>query len=281
MAPDGGVGPGRGEFYRVITEAVADIALHGYDAQWRIEMWIERIRSAAVACLTPFDVLDRELRASLGQVYARMVERGLLLTQHPGVSAYTLDRIKPKLRVELDRRIMASAGLIKLNRSASIERTIQRFSGWATSIPPGGSDVVEKVETKQTIRKALAQLPYEERRVAIDQGHKLAATLSSIVANENGALAGIWHSHFRQSGYKFRPDHKHRDGKVYAIRGNWAIDKGLMKKGPVGYLDEITQCGEEVFCRCWMTWVYGLRDLPADMLTGKGAAELERVRWAA
>jgi hypothetical protein len=97
------------------------------------------------------------------------------------------------------------------------------------------------------------------------------------VAQDGGAIAGRWRSHYRQVGYNYRVDHKERDGLVYAIRGNWAIDKGLMNKG-VGYTDEITAAGEEVFCRCQMIYIYGLGKLPNDMLTSKGESELKRVR---
>jgi len=43
-----------------------------------------------------------------------------------------------------------------------------------------------------------------------------------------------------------------------------------MKAGPAGYLDEITQPGEEPFCRCFVRYIYNIRNLPDDMLTQKG-----------
>ena len=198
-----------------------------------------------------------------------------------GVERFTIERIKPSLRAELDRRILASASLIRLNRDAAIEKTIQRFQGWATSIPKGGSGAVAKRETKDDIRKSLAQLPFEERRVLIDQGHKLTSSISEILATDGGAIAGVWRSHWRQSGYDYRVDHKDRDEKVYTVRDNWAMQAGLMKVGRAGYTDDITKPGEEVFCRCYYSYLYHLRDLPASMLTAKGRAQLERVRQGA
>lgn len=271
----------RRSFYEVITDAIRDFEENGFDSQGRLDLWISRIREAALASLTPLHVLDAELRNTLTTIYTRMVEKGGILKMHPGVPLFTIDRVKPHLRAELDRRLLASANLIKLNRAASIETTIQRFIGWSTSIPAGGSRAVDRVETKTDIRKALTQLPYEERRVAIDQGHKLTASLSHIIAVDGGAIAAVWKSHFRQAGYKFRRDHAERDGHYYAVRGCWALEKGLMKAGPSGYLDEMTQPGEEVFCRCFVQWIYAIRRLPPDMLTAKGVAELERVRKAA
>ena len=70
------------------------------------------------------------------------------------------------------------------------------------------------------------------------------------------------------------------NGRVYAVRGNWAIEKGLMNAGPNGYIDEITQPGEDFDCMCVYRWLYNLRSLPEHMLTAKGQAELRRVRTA-
>ncbi|MEJ0017525.1 MAG: hypothetical protein WDN25_13360 [Acetobacteraceae bacterium] len=249
---------------------------HGFDSMARVEQWIDAIRRSAIASMTPPDVLARELNATMQTIYRRMVERDGILRMHPGVSRFTLERVKPKLRAELDRRIMASANLIKLNREQAIDTTIRRFSGWATSIPAGGSDAASRTEAKTEVRKALAQLPFAERRVAIDQGHKLTSSLSNLLAVEGGAIAVVWNSHWRQAGYNYRPDHKERDGRVFAIRGSWALERGLMKAGPAGYYEDVTAFAEEPFCRCYGTYLYALRRLPGEMVTAKGRAEMER-----
>lgn len=282
MAPnDLGHSFGRTDFYRTITQAVADLTEHGFDSAERVQYWIQQIRAAAYASMTPTHVLEEQLAATFRGIYQRQIERGGILKQHPGVGRFTLERVKPRLRAELDRRLMASRELIKLNRAAAIEKTTQRFSGWATSIPAGGTDAADKVEVKATVRKALAQLPFEERRVAVDQGHKFVANLNNILAVDGGALAAEWHSHWRQANYNYRRDHKERDEHIYVIRGNWALAKGLMKMDGHGYTDEITAPGEEVFCRCSYRYIYSLRSLPPGMVTEKGRAELERVRVAA
>lgn len=276
----GGYGGGRSNFYSLLGAAIRDIEENGFDSVARIEDWCRRIREAAIASMTPPHVLEAALNDTMRAIYTRMVERGGMLRMHPGLPRFTLDRVKPRLRAALDRRIMANVSLIRLNQTSAVEKTIQRLSGWATSIPAGGSDAVDKGEVKADIRKALASLPFEERRVIVDQSHKLTGELNNILAVDGGAIAVVWKSHFRQAGYNYRPDHKERDGQVYMLRGNWAAQKGLMKPGPAGYYDEITSVGQEVFCRCYAAYVYTLRALPDDMLTQKGAAELERVRLA-
>lgn len=270
--------------FELVTEAVRDISEHGFTDMERVQGWMDRIRAKALEGMMPERELQELLRKTLESTFQSQIGRGLILQHHAGVSRFTLQRVEPKLRDALDKRIMASANLIKLNREAAIQRTMQRFSGWATSIPEGGSDQVDKVHEKMEIRKALTQLPFVERRVAIDQGHKFVASLSTILAENAGAIAGRWHSHWRQPGYQFRKDHKERDpapapgrGHVFAVRGNWAIERGFMTTG-AGYTDSITQPAEEPFCRCFYTWFYGLRQLPDDMLTATGRAELERVK---
>lgn len=265
-------------FYETVTAAVLDISEHGFDTAGRIEFWSEQIRLAAVATMLPSYRMEAMLKDAYSAIYLKLIERGGIARYHPGVERFTIQRLKPKLRGELDRRILASANLIRLNRAQAIDKTLQRFAGWSTSIPAGGSAAVSKAETKDDIRKALAQLPFEDRRVLIDQGHKLTASLSEIIANDGGAIAGKWHSNWRQSGYDYREDHKDRDEQVYAVRGNWAIQRGLMKAGPNGFYDRITRAGEEPFCRCHIQWVYSLGELPSDMLTDKGRKALRGVR---
>lgn len=267
-------------FFEVITEAIRDIEENGFDSVERLQTWIERIRRAALESMTPQNVLEESLNSTLRGVYKRLIDDGQILKMHPGISRFTVEKLKPKLRTELDRRVAISKGLIKLNRDKMLEQTTQRFAGWASSVPVGGSRAVEVKEVKQNVRKALAQLPFEERRVMIDQGTKFVSALNEIVATNGGAIAARWHSQWRRKGYDFRTDHKARDQHVYAIRGNWALEKGLMKAGKDGYYDEITKPGEEVYCSCSAVYLYAIRELPDEMITNKGRDALAQIRAA-
>lgn len=281
--PDGSTYTGQGDrrsFYDVLTAAVSDFTANGYDSIERLAYWVREIREAAIRSMVSPHVLEESLGRTFRGIYRSKIDRGGILAQHEGIPRFTLERVAPRLRRELDRRILASADLIKLNRQAAIEKTVQRFSGWASSISPGGSDAVNKIEVKSDIRKSLGALPFEERRVNVDQSHKFVANLSNILGTDGGAIALRWRSHFRQPGYNFREDHKERDEKIYLLRGNWAQEKGLVKPGPAGYYDEITAVGEEVFCRCYAVYLHSLRLLPADMLTAKGREELARIKMA-
>ncbi|HHO0554660.1 TPA: hypothetical protein ACRSB2_000602 [Klebsiella quasipneumoniae] len=273
-------------FTRTVREAVKFFLRNGYTSRQELEQWQAIIRQAAES-ETDDDYMSM-VSDRLRKTYDLQVSKAGALERHKGLSRFTLNYMEPKLRSELDRRILASADLIKLNRTAAINKTVQRFSGWATSIPVqdyvgGGMSASSRsgiVANAQHIQKSAEQVDYEARRVMIDQSHKLIANIDNIIATGNNAIAAEWHSHWRQPGYDYREDHKERDKLVYLIRGNWAQKNGYVKAGPAGYLDEITQPGEEVFCRCYVTYLYNLRSIPEDMLTQKGRKFLESMKAA-
>ncbi|MEZ3296998.1 hypothetical protein AB9L85_14250 [Escherichia coli] len=273
-------------FTRTVREAVKFFLRNGYTSRQELEQWQAIIRQAAES-ETDDDYMSM-VSDRLRKTYDLQVSKAGALERHKGLSRFTLNYMEPKLRSELDRRILASADLIKLNRTAAINKTVQRFSGWATSIPVqdyvgGGLSASSRsgiVANAQHIQKSAEQVDYEARRVMIDQSHKLIANIDNIIATGNNAIAAEWHSHWRQPGYDYREDHKERDKLIYLIRGNWAQKNGYVKAGPAGYLDEITQPGEEVFCRCYVTYLYNLRSIPEDMLTQKGRKFLESMEAA-
>ena len=265
--PPEGFGPTLGEGIRYFSE-------HGFGFQADLDIWLDWLRKAAEGSMQSEAQTREQLGRHFGAIYNRLVDRGHIAEYVPGVSKYTLAMVRPELRAELDRRILASADLIKLRKREAVEKTLARFQGWASSIPAGGDTKVNRTEARSDIGKAISQVRFEQRRVAIDQGHKLIANVADVVARGAGAIAAIWHSHWRQANYNYRPDHKERDGQVYAIRGSWAADKGYMKIG-AGYLDRITQPGQEPFCRCYAQYITSLRELPPEMLTQKGRDALK------
>jgi hypothetical protein len=107
----------------------------------------------------------------------------------------------------------------------------------------------------------------------------LSAELEYIFALEGNPIAAVWRydSLDEQGEYPKTYRHEQRDGHVYAVRRSWALDKGLIKVGSDGYVDEISRPKQEVGCVCNLQWLYALRDLPDAMMTEKGRSELARV----
>ncbi|QQN36620.1 hypothetical protein JHW33_08425 [Rahnella aceris] len=260
--------------YEVLTEAINHYVDRGWDSQDSLLDWSRKLRVAA-SREAPDDQLARK---HLTSIYSRLVIDGGALRDQPadGPKKITLDKIKPDLRKELDRRIFASANLIKLNREQAIERTVQRFEGWVSSIPPSGVSDIDKNGQKAEIKKSVTDLNFISRRVAIDQGHKLSSNVKYLLSVQGGAIGFRWHSPWRRPGYDYRKDHKERDELIYLLRDSWAIQQGLIK--PVnGFYDEITAAGEEVFCSCQVFPIYAPQKLPDEFLTEKGKREFNRV----
>lgn len=265
-------------FSEVLRAAVADLAATGYVSQERLDEWVARLRNAAERHVGPEWRVDEEVRRGFGELFERFVDGVRLPEFVPGVGRFTKEMVKPRLYAELDRRIAAAADLIKVNRAEAVDRTMKRFRGWATSLPPGGDETVKKADVRNLVGKELREYRYHKRLVDNDQGHKLVANVAALVAQEAGAIAATWHSHGASDrSYDARREHLARDGKTYLIRGSWADKEGLLR--PVnGYTDEITAVGQEVNCRCWYQYALSPRRLPDEFLTRRGQEWVERGR---
>lgn len=265
-------------FTRIVREAVKYFLKNGYSSSSELERWQSLIRGAAEGATA--DDYAGMVAERLRHSFERQVTNGGALNRHQGIARFTIHHLEPQLRAQLDRRILASVDLIKLNRSKAIDTTLSRFSGWASSIPPSASIALVgnqggMLKTAQHIQKTAEQMDYEARRVMIDQNHKLIANIDNVIATNNNAIAVEWHSHWRRPGYNYRVDHKERDKEFYLIRGNWAQKNGYVKPGKAGYLDEVDQFGERPFCSCYGEYIYNLRSIPEDMLTQKGKKFME------
>lgn len=216
-----------------------------------------------------------DITKRLELIFFKEVEKGNLIKDNPGITEWDLASISPLLRDELQRRILFSVSLIKQNKEKATETTMQRFNGWLSSLP--AVDIVRESQLKDVaqisrdIAKPLQDLPYDERRVAIDQSFKLIANLNQITAYECGAIGAYWHSHWREAGYDYRVDHKELDQEFFLIKDSYALRDGLIKKAGHKYIDDLPQQpGEAIFCRCWYQYVYRLNRIPEECLTQKG-----------
>lgn len=258
-------------FRSLLLEALRYFAETGYTSEAALQDWLIRLH-AALDREMPTDAATRKaLDVALSQVFNRDVQRGGVQKRVPGVTRYTLDRVAPSLRAELDRRIFAGVDLIRLNKRAATQKTLQRFSGWVSSVPAGGIAKPDLREVATDILKPSKQVRFEARRVAIDQGAKLSQNVAKVVSIHAGAIAGIWHDRGQyDKSYDYRPDHLERSGKLFLVRDSWALEQGLIAKRGLKYMDEITEPAQEVYCSCWYEFVTSPKALPETMLTSKG-----------
>jgi hypothetical protein len=260
----------------LIREAVSDVARNGFSLTL-LKYWTVRLEQAALLFRDTSES-ERRLAKSLSGLFDRKTSGNALKKAHLSVSKTTLQVIAPRLRPLLTERIMASADLIRMNRNQSIDRTLERFAGWMSSVPVTGTSQNTK-EVFTHIAKPLRSMSFEERRLFIDQGHKLIANVNYVIALQTDAIAGMWR-HVHQAGYDGRPEHEARDGKWYVFRESWAHQDGFIGEGE-GFIEDLDELpAMPVNCRCWFQFAQNLRDLPVSLLTAKGRTELESARTA-
>jgi hypothetical protein len=267
-------------FQQVLTLAVRDISRKGYTSPEQVRDWTRRLRQSAQAEM----LSDRDAQAmisrSLDAVYQRNIVRGGIESTVPGVGRFKLQSVAPEARAELDRRVAIYMSLIKLNREQAIDATARRFEGWTSSIPMGGSDVVDTRSIKAAIAKPTQQSRFEARRVAIDQGAKFVSSLSEIVAKGSDALAGRWRHIRPRAGYESRPEHVARNNEWFIVPDSWALREGYIRRG-LPTIDDVERPAELPFCSCQYVWAIDLEDLPEEMLTAKGREYVAQGRKAA
>lgn len=260
-------------FITLLYAALREFALHGYTTEARLQDWLLRLHHALEYELPTDAYTRKQLAGALNTVFKRSVSTAGIQRRVPGVGLYTLDMVAPALRAELDRRIFAGVDLIRLNRAAAVQKTLQRFSGWASSVPPDGLRNAKVRDIAGEIAKPVRQVRYEARRVAIDQGAKLQSAVAHVVAKQEGAVAAIWHDRGEHDhSYDARKAHLARSGKLFLIRDSWAMEEGLIRRGALDYTDSIEQPAELPFCSCWYEYATSPRDLPETVLTAKGRA---------
>lgn len=265
-------------FRALLIEGLRHFSQRGYRSEAELQEWIMRLHAALEREVPSDDESKQMLGRVLGRVFERDLKSGIA-KRVPGVSRYTLDRVAPNLRAELDRRIFAGADLIRLRKREAIDTTLARFSGWASSVPPAGTfDFSERAQSKR-IAKDITQLKFEWRRLAIDQGHKLSAAVTHTVAMGEGAIGGVWHDRGEDDpNYDADPHHLARSGKWFLLRESWAMEQGLIRRGSAPYYDDIDAVAQRPYCSCWMTWETSPGGLPSEMLTAKGRAWVSGVR---
>ncbi|MHB8146321.1 MAG: hypothetical protein ACYDA5_10945 [Vulcanimicrobiaceae bacterium] len=273
-------------FRTLLPQALREFAKRGYTSEadlqervLRLQEWQQRLRAMLEGELPTDEQIHKELAAVVEPFYqCDEADRSGVQPRVTFGARYTIDRVAPDLRTELDSRIVAivDAGVdrIKVDKRAATEQTLQRFAAWAWSVPRGGAAKIktrEIAKIAKKIAKPLAQFEYERRRVAIDQGHKLLAAIAHVAAEAEGAIAAIWHDRGEDDkSYDARPEHLARAGKIFLIRDSWAMQEGLVKKAGHQYTDEIEQPGFWPMCSCAYEYIVSPRNLPEPLLTAKG-----------
>ena len=252
-------------FPKLLKEAAKHFTRHGYTSQADINDWRVRLLTAAEQHLDPEGARDK-IRRSLSSAFFKAIGEGRIAKRHGSVHKFTIDRLEPHLRDELERRMFAAQELVDGDKRATLERIHNRFLGLATAGPNPG----EAQAAAQGIGKAARDSKAQERMTAVDQTKKLVAGLDEIIAKDGDSIGGYWDATY-DIARKHRPEHAARHDRFYVRRGSWADTQGLVRH-PDGYMDEWDFPGVLINCQCEYRYVYDLSDCPEEALTAKGRA---------
>lgn len=259
----------------LIKKALYDTSQNGWTPS-SIAFWANEFRK--LSNLTVFNKSPESVVSPyLNYLFKKEITGSKLIDRNPGIDRYTLERIRPQFRRILEDRIKANINLIALERPASIEVSTARFSGWLMSLD-GKQEKLPKADELpifQNITKPmLEQKSYEHSRRAIDQGHKMLRAIDLTIAEQGGAIAGIWHAHKTTAYFTARPEHWKRDGEIYIFKNSDVAEKGLVKKGHNVWLEDIPDPPALLInCVCYWEFIYSFSDLAKiapDRITQKG-----------
>lgn len=206
-------------------------------------------------------------------------ESGLVSGSGPEV-AQQFDKILPKLKERL-------AWCVKNYRLHAVEY----FNDQVGALFAMVDDFLENPPT--TIKKSstkIAEIKKEIRYLA--KWNRLVytwhtATFSSEVEYiftlgvdpVNGPIGAIWHHSplDEQGDYRNTYDHKTRDGAVYFVENSWAMQRGFVAADAERLLSSIDLPKRAMGCMCSLQWVFSLGNVPPELLTCAGRAELARM----
>ena len=194
--------------------------------------------------------------------------------------AQNFDALLPTIKVFLVDCVATYRLQVGCYFDQQLDELHSRLDEFLGQVPSGGTKdkaVKSKItELKQEIRHFVKWY----KLFNVYKAQSLASEIQYIFSLQGNPLAAIWlYNRIDEQGeYRKTYDHKIQDGNFYAVQGNWAIEKGLMRVGPHGYINDSSRPAQEIGCMCRLQWVYNLRDLPGDLLTTKGQSVLERTR---
>lgn len=263
--------PNAVSFDEVLTEAVNYFVTRGFNDETALTYWTKRLEIAARRELMSTTTLRRRMKDALAAEYRRQIERGLILSQHEGLSKSALNSFRLDLKGILSKRLSAANALVTLNREEDVAATLRKFTGWASSLPVGSSSQANRSEIRQDIKRALVAAKNKESSLVIDQRHKLYAALNAHIAQGAGAIGAIWVSHHTVPGYDFRELHQtyaQRSAvRPFLIRDSWAHRQGVISSAGATFTDQLDhQPSQLPHCKCHYLFLYTTDRFPSDMI---------------
>lgn len=208
---------------------------------------------------------------------------------HKGITKASIKDLKPKMKKELEKRVTLSFNLMKNQENELKQKMASRFLNWVSI---DSKEVRGNTTSKQSLLNFLdfakenGIAEDHAKFILKDQTRKMITALDFMVADQNGAIAGVWKNRgdrrvvgnpngLYPTGNLAHGDHWDRENKVYLFKNSWAVQKGFAKSDY--YYEDLEDggVGVAIGCRCRLEMIYDLRDLPTEFLTKKGKELLE------
>ncbi len=184
--------------------------------------------------------------------------------------ADNFDRLLPEIRQQLDAsvgRFLSHAETVFAQYQAEFLSLLDDFLG----DPPR---LAKEIGPRVTpVKRELGYYAKWDRLLGVLTSFAFLNEVEYIFHRREGRYIAVeWRYSEADKQMDFAPesDHPTRDGAIYAVRDNWAIQKGMMVPGSVGYIDDTDIPGRQLGCMCNLRWISSPAQLPEDMLTDIG-----------
>jgi len=160
-------------------------------------------------------------------------------------------------------------------RAYQVTQFTQLLEDFIQRIPPQGTRDKEFSKQITVIKTAAKDLMQWDRLFGILKQTSLVSDIDYLFKLRDNPIAAIWHYNQMDEDVEppFTSKHRELDHKIFTVRGNVCIERGLMNTG-AGFIDASPRPKQELGCLCDFQYLYNLRDLPEALLTEKGKREL-------
>lgn len=196
-----------------------------------------------------------------------------------GLKGWRLEKIKPALRKEYKKSLLANILLITTQNESMMSLLRSRFTDWI--LKSSRDQNADSLKKALDITQATAKVNKRVNMIIKDQTRKSLNTYDEVVAKEYEAIGFIWNTRrdkkvvgnptglYPGNGNEKHRNHYERQGKFYFYKDTWAIKKGLINTKAKNFKwaeFEDGMPGIPINCRCFAYNIYDIEDVPKEFL---------------
>lgn len=231
-----------------------------------------------------FDKKHKRARKIINKRYMSFLQN--VYKNHEGLAAYKIKDVQEPFRRALEKRILNSLNLIKFKDEALLAAVEARFINFA--IDDSIKDkTLKNLENNLKINEAKKTQRNYVKNILTDQTNRLNSDIDNIVATSNDAIGLIWNTRednrvvgnptgLYPKGNDMHNNHFERNKKFFILSSGWAHKKKLLSGEIYEQLEDVKTIGRAINCRCYMYYIYDLRDVPKENLSENGKRYIKK-----